>query len=167
LSALPVIAIIGLVITAAWRDLATRTIPNAISAITLTLGVVVRIEAGLTALVLSSAAAFILFSLLLFAYARRLVGGGDVKLMSALAAGLSPLDSYHFVVATAIAGGILAVAYLLLSRRLQAIRKPAGKSLLSRVIAIETWRICRRSPLPYGVAIAVGAAFVLLHPGSF
>ena len=60
----------------------------------------------------------VLFALLLIAYSRGLIGGGDVKLMTALAVGLSPFDCYRFVVATAIAGGLLGIAYLLLSRRL-------------------------------------------------
>jgi Flp pilus assembly protein protease CpaA len=31
-----------------------------------------------------------------------------------------------------------------------------------RVAAIERWRIRRRGPVPYGVAIAIGGAFVVL-----
>ena len=70
-------------------------------------------------------------------------------------------------IATAIAGGVLAVAYLLLERTLMPTNKPASMSLLRRVIAVEAWRIRRRGPLPYGVAIAAGGAFILLHPGGF
>jgi prepilin peptidase CpaA len=87
--------------------------------------------------------------------------------MSALAMGLSPFDCYRFVVATAIAGGILGLAYLLLSRMPRGPHKSGRVSLLGRVAAVESWRICRRGPLPYGVAIAAGGAFVLLHSGSY
>jgi prepilin peptidase CpaA len=87
--------------------------------------------------------------------------------MTSLAVGLSPLDSYHFVVATAIAGGLLAAAYLLLSPRLRGSYGTKPTSMLGRVFTIEAWRIRRRGPLPYGVAIAAGGAFVLLHSGSF
>jgi len=70
-------------------------------------------------------------------------------------------------VATALAGGILGITYLLFSRRLAPMRLAKRTSILKRVIAVETWRVRRRGPLPYGVAIAAGGAFVLLHPGNF
>ncbi len=122
---------------------------------------------GPSAILLSLVTAFLLFILLMAAYARGLIGGGDVKLMTAFAVGLSPFDSYRFVVATAIAGGVLAVFYLLASRRMQLSSPSRPASLLGRVIAVEAWRIRRRGPLPYGVAIAAGGAFVLIHSGSF
>ena len=38
--------------------------------------------------------------------------------------------------------------------------------LLRRVLRVESWRIRRGAPLPYGVAIAAGAAFALIRPGG-
>jgi prepilin peptidase CpaA len=102
----------------------------------------------------------------MIAYSRGLIGGGDVKIMSALSVGLSPLDSYRFVVATAIAGGILAIIYLLLSRQQHGQNKIRRTSIIARVFAIEAWRIRRHGPLPYGVAIAAGGAFVVFSSGS-
>src|SRR5689334_35238 len=99
-----------LLVVAAWRDIATRTIPDFLSLILAGIGMLVRVSAGPAALGLSVAATLVLFLLLLVVHSRGFVGGGDVKLMSAIAVGLSPLDSYRFVVATAIAGGLLAVA---------------------------------------------------------
>jgi len=157
---------LALLVIAAWRDVATRTIPNWISLLLLALGAV-RFLQDPSALVQSAGAALLLFLLLLVFYSRGFIGGGDVKLMTALAVGLSPLDSYRFVVATAIAGGILAVAYVMTSFRLPEQPMTKRTSLLGRVAAIESWRIRKRGPLPYGVAIAAGGAFVLLHSGSF
>jgi prepilin peptidase CpaA len=156
-----------LLIFAAWRDIATRTIPDTISLLLLAIGVSVRIIRGPSDLALSLGSGLLLFLLLMIAYSRDVIGGGDVKLMTALAVGLSPLDSYRFVVATVLAGGILGIAYLLLSRWPQGARWTRRISLLDRVVAVESWRIRRRGPLPYGVAIAVGGAFVLLHSGNF
>ena len=56
--------------------------------------------------------------------------------------------------------------YLVLSRRLAAVHRVKGKSLLDRVVNLELRRIRRRGPLPYGVAIAAGGTFVLLHTGG-
>jgi prepilin peptidase CpaA len=111
-------------------------------------------------------AAMLLFALLMVAYSRGFIGGGDVKLMTAFAIGLSPLNSYHFVVATALAGGLLGIAYLVLSRSTRLPHQASDRSLLRRVMAVEFWRARRRGSLPYGVAIAAGGTFVLFHTGS-
>jgi prepilin peptidase CpaA len=160
-------ATLTLLIIAAWRDVATRTIPDTVGLLLVATGALARLRDGPLALAISAGSAALLFAMLLIAYARGLVGGGDVKLMTAIAVGLSPLDCYRFVIATAIAGGLLGIAYLALSRLLNGQYKTPRPSLLSRVCAIECWRIRHRSPLPYGIAIAAGGAFVALHSGSF
>jgi len=121
---------------------------------------------GPSALAFSAAAALLLFVPLLVAFSRGIIGGADVKLMTAVAVGLSPLDCYRFVVATALVGGLLGISYLLLSSRLNGRHHPRRTSFLGRVAAVEFRRIRRRGPLPYGVAIAAGGAFVLFYHGS-
>jgi prepilin peptidase CpaA len=150
----------------AWRDIATRTIPDMVGLLLLAIGGCARLLQGPLALTSSLGASFILFSMLMIAYSRQLIGGGDVKVMTAFCVGLSPLASYHFVVATAIAGGLLGLLYLLLSRMPDFVCRTKSRSLLGRVLAIEAWRIRRRGPLPYGVAIAAGGAFVVFSSGS-
>jgi prepilin peptidase CpaA len=119
----------------------------------------------------SVAVAALIFGLLLPFAVMGMLGGGDLKLATAIAIGLPPLGSYQFVVATAVAGGLLALLYLAAHRlalRRAAPSRAAGRaaSLLRRVLAAEAWRVRRRGPLPYGVAIAAGAALVLLgHHG--
>jgi prepilin peptidase CpaA len=155
-----------LLLTAAWRDLATRTIPNPISVLLIAAGLCVRGAEGLLALAYSGAAALILFAALLFLFSRGYLGGGDVKIMTALVFGLPVWDSYCFVVATTLAGGILGFVYIALSRILPTTRRQRRGNALSRVLAVESWRIRRRGPLPYAVAIAAGGVFVLLHNES-
>ena len=162
-----VIAMLAFLLVGAWRDIATRTIPDGVSVLVAVTGSLARLLQGSPALLSSVSTALLLFLLLMVAYSRSLLGGGDVKLMTALALGLSPFDCYLFVVATTLAGGILGITYLMLSCRLDAMRKSRRSSLLIRLLAVEVWRIRRRGPLPYGVAIAAGGAFVFLHPGSF
>ena len=157
----------ALLVAAAWCDVATRTIPDALSLLLLATGGLARVLEGPWELALSAGVALLLFVLLFAAFSRGLIGGGDVKLMTAFAIGVSPLDSYRFVIATAIAGGLLGIAYLLLSRMPHFMRRIRRTSLLGRVFTIEAWRIRRHGPLPYGVAIAAGGTFVLLHSGSF
>lgn len=156
---------------AAWRDIATRTIPDLVSAAILLLGFAVRIPAGWAAVGMSAATMAILFLALLPCHSRGLVGGGDLKLLAALAFGLSPFESYQMISAVVLAGGVLAIGYLalrwILSRRgpwPQAARR--RRSTVRRVAAVEMWRIRRGAPLPYGLAIAAGAALVIGHQGA-
>ncbi|WP_207536581.1 A24 family peptidase [Sabulicella rubraurantiaca] len=139
---------------AAWRDIATRTIPDATSLFIAGIGVGARGALGFEALAVSLMSAALLFLVLLFLFSRGLLGGGDVKLASALAAGFTPAATWDFVVATTMAGGILGILHLVL-RRWGPVRFPG------RVGAVEAWRIRRGAPLPYGVAIAVGGTLVL------
>lgn len=161
----PALALLSL---AAWRDIATRTIPDALSLALVVLGLACRITEGLPALAWSLVVAALIFLLLLACHARGAIGGGDVKLLTALAVGLPPLGSYQLVVATALAGGALALIYLLLPHLLRhlppARRAGSRANALRRIAAVEAWRIRRRGPMPYGVAIALGAALVLLQP---
>jgi len=160
------LAALVLLLMAAWHDIATRLIPDGISLWLLALGALARLFGAPSNLAFSLETALLLLALLLILHSRGLIGGGDVKVMTALAVGLSPLDCYRFIVATAIAGGLLGTSYLVLSATLPAMHSVRGASLLNRVAVLETRRIRRRGPLPYCVAIAAGGTFVLLHPGG-
>jgi len=63
-----------------------------------------------------------------------------------------------------IASGLLGIAYLLLSRYQHKPHADNRASPIARVLAVEAWRVRKRAPLPYGVAIAIGGAITLLHP---
>src|SRR4051812_19732869 len=110
MSCLLLLILLVLLGVAAWRDVATRAIPNTISLLIVLAGALSRILVGPLALALSAATAMSIFLLLMIAFSRGLLGGGDVKIMTALAVGLSPFESWRFVLVTAIAGGFLAVA---------------------------------------------------------
>ena len=110
MSVLLALAMLALLLTAAWRDLVTRTIPDTVSLLLLAAGGFARFLEGVSAVALSAGAALLLLVLLTAAFSRGWIGGGDVKVMTAFSVGLPPLDCYRFVVATAIAGGVLAAA---------------------------------------------------------
>jgi len=158
-------SLIPLLAVAAWRDVATRTIPDTASLLLALTGLASNLVLQPNGVVFSLMAATVLFAVLLFLFARGALGGGDVKLMVALALGMTAPEIWHFVVATAMAGGVLALLYLLLSWLLpaQLARPSAAPGLLRRLAHVEAWRIRRRGPLPYGIAIAVGGAMILLQ----
>jgi len=153
-SVLALLIIICLV-SAAWRDLAVRRIPNVFSYAIAVAGVCLRAFDGLTALGGSVAAASALFAVLFLLFARGLLGGGDVKLAAAVALGLPPEAVWTFVVLTALAGGILSGFYLAAFRLGLRPLRPAGRrrGVLRRVAAAEVWRLRRRGPLPHGIAL--------------
>ncbi|BBK31528.1 prepilin peptidase CpaA [Stella humosa] len=157
------ILIAALMVGAALRDLLVRRIPNGLSVGVALSGLTLRMLDGPMAALSSLAAAGLLFIVLFIAFARGVLGGGDVKLATAMALGLPPEGVWLMVVATALAGGVLSLVYLLL--RWQARRHapfPSGsRHLIGRFLAVEGRRLRRRGPLPYGVAIAAGSIFTL------
>lgn len=158
-------AVAILLLLAALADIATRIIPDWVAALLALLGLAVRAFAGLYGLGLSIALAAVLFLVLVLLHARGAMGGGDVKLAAATALGLSPEALYQFVLATALAGGVLALIHLVLRAIFSGARvtpPPRGAPCLRRVAAAERWRIARRGALPYGVAIACGGIWVVL-----
>jgi len=138
------LAAIGVFAAAAVVDGRSRRIPNPLS-LGLALIGLVRIAAGLAAgagfgaaaLDLAAAAAVFLAGAVAFRF--RLLGGGDVKLIAAAALWLGAAALGPFLLATAVAGGALAIGFLL-TRNLRREGLAAG--------------------LPYGIAIAVGGILV-------
>lgn len=159
MATLLVLVIAATLIAAAWSDLAVRRIPNAASAVVAVAGLALRAMEGPGPVATTLAAAGVLFILLFAGFARGVLGGGDVKLATAAALGLPPAGIWTLVVATALAGGVLSLGYILAHRLGLPRVRPLGAThgIVTRVVAIERWRFNRRGPLPYGVAIAAGS----------
>lgn len=145
-------------------DIATRLIHNEICLTLALLGILSQF-AGPAHIAESLIGAAILFLLLLVVYQRGWMGGGDVKLLVALAVGLPLAGTVQMLTATALAGAVLAVMHLMMRHLPQPKTAPAGSPLLLRVYAVERWRHVRRAPLPYGAAIACGGIWTLLSHG--
>lgn len=94
------------------------------------------------------AAVLLLAGTLLFA--RGLAGGGDVKLLAAVAVWIQPADLWTFVVLTSLIGGALAVVVLIAARLKR--RMPA----LGRIAWLGDGRI-KPQQIPYGVAVGLAA----------
>ena len=153
-----------LLLYVATTDIATRTIPNEICLALAGLGVVAQL-ANPMQIVHSLIAAAILFVLLFVLYTRRMMGGGDVKLLVALAVGLPLVGVVQLLMVTVLAGGALAFVHIVMRALPAPALAPAGSSLVRRVYAVERWRHLRHAPLPYGVAIAFGGIWTILTRG--
>ncbi len=150
---------VALLTVAAVHDAATRTIPNWVPAGLAALGVVVRLLGG--QVLPGLAAAGLILAGCVLAWLGGWVGGGDAKLAAAFALVPPPGQVAAFVLATVLAGGILALLYLLLHRVVPPPAPGRRDGLLPRCLKAEAWRISRGGPLPYAVAIAAGGLYVL------
>jgi prepilin peptidase CpaA len=145
-------------------DIATRLIRNEICLMLALLGIAVQFVSPMHVTETLVAAAILLL-LLLVLYQRRWIGGGDVKLLVALAVGLPLMGVIQLLTVTAVAGGVLALVHLMMRLLPYPKLAPAGSSLVRRVYAVERWRNLRHAPLPYGVAIACGGIWTALSQG--
>ncbi len=106
----------------------------------------------------------ILFALGVGIFARGIAGGGDVKLLSATALWVGPAHLPAFFIVMGFTGGALAIVVLVArhARRLR-LRLAGGNTdcLASAVPADAT--TSSTELVPYGVAIAVGGAYVGLQ----
>jgi prepilin peptidase CpaA len=156
----------GLVILvlAGLHDFAVRTVPNFYSVLLFGAGVALRLlNGGGHALSWGLVACFIVFAVTFICWRLGWMGGGDVKLLTASAIFVAPLHVPELVASTAMAGGLLALVFVV-GRRLA--RRPApGRPphFMPRILRCELWRLSRGGPLPYAAAIACGGVFATLH----
>jgi prepilin peptidase CpaA len=155
------VATICLLIAAALHDLAARTLPDGLSVALAACGLSFHFLRGdlLPALLV----ALTVFAVALLPWRAGALGGGDVKLLSASALAVALPSVPSLLIGTVLGGGILALVFLALHPFVPASpgRRPAG--LLARILRVEAWRIRRRGPLPYAVAIAGGGIVSLLN----
>jgi prepilin peptidase CpaA len=140
--ALSVLAI-AVFATAAITDSLRRRIPNLLSAALALLGaarigLALAAGGGAMALGVDVLAALAIFVLAAFAFRFGMLGGGDVKLLAAGVLWLGAAALLPYLAATALAGGVLAVLFVLWQMVRPARSRDKGPSL------------------PYGVAIAAG-----------
>lgn len=140
------VAILG---WAAVSDVRTRRIPNRAVLAVLALFVVWTLAGHISTLADGAIGAAIAFAVTYAFYATKILGAGDAKLFAAVALfpGLRGLEAY--ALATVWAGGLLAIASVLIragpvALMMLAVRTPSGES----------------RGVPYGLAIAIGGATV-------
>jgi Flp pilus assembly protein protease CpaA len=162
----PMVSFLGIVLLlyVATIDIATRLIRNEICVALALLGIAGQL-ANPMQVAESLIAAAILFLVLLVVYQRGWMGGGDVKLLVALAVGLPFTGVIQLLTVTALAGGVLALVHVVMRQLPYPKLASAGSSIVRRVYAVERWRHLRHAPLPYGVAIACGGIWTILSKG--
>jgi prepilin peptidase CpaA len=177
----PAIHVVPLAIclgAAACWDLAKRTIPNVLTVSVATLGVGVQVWDNGCLAALSGLAAAVLSIIVLYrAWLAGGIGGGDVKLAAASAIWIGLPHFVGFALATAIAGGVVAVICFGISGR--GARQQIQANLTGALLMQQLPVIDQRSPtaggtvtkgggarvsVPYGIAVAIGAGMALWAP---
>ena len=149
-------------------DIRTGRIPNRLTYAGVVSALAVRLlalgwaglQGGLVALALCGGAFFLLFLL-------RGIGGGDVKLMAAVGAWAGSEQAAQLLIATVLAGGLLAVGAMVFHKRV-------GATLTNTLELLRHFSVSGFQPhpilnvqesgsmrVPYGAAIAMGALFCL------
>lgn len=160
---LAIIIVFGMLAWAAVSDVATRRIPNAISAIVAAAFCFASIAAPERVDFLGGLwVAGIVFCTGFVGFIFGKIGGGDVKLMAAMALWAGPTAALDFLVITGLAGGGLALIYLLpeINLGMSWLRMQAERAAPRYAAAFAGGRPMKDG-LPYGVAIAFGGGVVL------
>jgi prepilin peptidase CpaA len=139
------VLLIVLLVMASWTDIRTRTISNELNAAIAILAVIwwgfsgepvwpdVALRVGIALMVFAAFAGL---------FAIRMMGGGDVKMIAALALWLPLPELMTMLIVMALAGGAITL-FLLIRHR---------------------WRQNEDRPeVPYGVAIAIGGVWVIAN----
>lgn len=151
-----------LLLAAALHDIATRTIPNGLVLGVVGVGLSRQTLTGETLSALAVAA--IVLGVTILCWRRGYLGGGDAKLLPATSLMVPANQVMALIAATAIAGGVLALLYLVAGRVFSP--QPLGlkrnsRHLAGRILRVERRRLRRGITLPYATAIAAGTLFVL------
>lgn len=155
-------------LSAAVMDVRTRRIPNWFTLSTLAGALLLQVvHGGLHALALSFMASVLAGSLFLVLFLAGGMGGGDVKLMAAIAAGIGLSDTGVLLVFTSLCGGAMAMLVMLRHGRAWESVRNIGHVMVHHcehglephpVLNVRNKKNLR---LPYAVAITAGTLLTI------
>ncbi len=148
-------ALLAALLAAALTDAATYLIPNRYSAAIIVAFAVFAAGQPIALALKGVGAGLLLLAVGALLFERRMLGGGDVKLLAASGLWAGSDLMVLLIFTAAVAGGLLALAQLSPLGRLMPARPgggPVGTDLRSRL----------RQPMPFGVAVALGGVCVAI-----
>lgn len=172
------VALAATVAGAIWFDLRERRLPNALTVGALVVALALRASGGLDAVGSGLAGAAIGFALALPFFLVGGLGGGDVKLLTAMGAFLGPHRIWFALLVMALVGGVMALivmtkhrAFRQTAANLHAIFATFGARTFSgwkgkdsgAAVTLDTPGVLT---VPYGVAIGIGALTAWLVYGA-
>ena len=155
---------IGVFAFIAYSDVRTRRIPNALSLAIAILGLIrIILVHDLVAAEHTLAVAAAVFAVAFLLFSCGTVGGGDAKLVTAVALLIGYQELFGFLFLMSLGGGALALVILARDRlgtRWRGVPWPAR--MPSPTEATEASAVAPRSTVPYGVAIAAAGVITLI-----
>jgi len=155
---------IGVLAIIAFGDVRTRRIPNVLAAAIATLGLARMTLAGdPVATVHTIEASTAVFAAAFLLFWRHVLGGGDAKLVTAMALLIGYQDLLSFLFLMSLCGGALAIAILARDKLCPGFwRVSRSARMPSATEATGCIAGAARSTVPYGVAIAAAAVITLI-----
>lgn len=154
-----------LVSLAALTDLARRRIPNLLLLTGICCALLVHLLSPAPLAALLWALAGIATGLLIFLplYCLRGMAAGDVKFMAAVGAFSTPVETLYIAMIAVCLGGVISLAVVVANGRLRVLVANLSALLLPWLVRIPAMPMPSPSvgSIPYGVAIAGGAWFVI------
>lgn len=145
--------LVALLAAATIQDAVQLRISNLISGSVLLLAIVAMVASGPRISIWQNVVVFgVVLAIGALLFARSLLGGGDVKLFATVALWVDFTTALRLVAAVLIAGGLVALAIILL-------RTVVPKSIASRIRTLQP-----KAGIPYGIAITAGTLLVLAMP---
>jgi len=163
------VALCVVALAAAWFDVRERRLPNLLTVSALAVALLLRVPGGFGALGEGALGALLGFGLALPFFLVGGLGGGDVKLLTAVGGFLGPDNLWFALLVMALVGGVMAIGVIIKHRafgqtaiNLRAIFMNLGPGMFTgwkgteskAPITLETEGVLT---VPYGVAIAAGA----------
>ena len=154
---------LAIAILAAIMDVRERRIPNWLTYPAMGAGALLRSYSfGWHGLLTALGGCVLAGGIVFVFYALRTMGAGDLKLLAALGSIVGPHHAINVLLATGIAGGVLALIYVVYRRRTRATLSNVGT-----VLRFHAWAGLQAHPelnldnpdalrMPYGLAIAAG-----------
>ncbi len=160
---------LAVAITAAVIDVRQNRIPNWLTYPGIAMGILLRWSfLGWRGLGSAVAGCLLAGGVMFVFYLVRAMGAGDVKLLAAIGSLVGPSQAVVVLVATAVAGGLLALVYILARRRFAATLRNVGSVVMfhssSGLKTHPELNLDNPSALrmPYGLAIATGTLYAFL-----
>jgi prepilin peptidase CpaA len=145
---------IALLMVAAYSDIRTLRIPNLLVGLIAVVGVMrLVVLADPIAVLYAVVFGIVVFAIGCLLFSRRIIGGGDLKLLTATILLIWYRDLFNFLALMSVVGALLSFAVILINSYLPLVSGPRLAGHLPK----------GRLPVPYGVAIAGAGIVTLLY----
>jgi prepilin peptidase CpaA len=160
------VAATAVAICAAITDVRERRIPNRLTYAAMITGVALQgVLHGWRGLLASVGGGLLFGGVFMLFYLVRAMGAGDVKLAAALGCIIGPAASWQVMFATALAGGALAIIFMVVSGRiLDTLRNTLWVAAFHAQHGVQTHPVVNLDNpaairMPYGLAFAAGTLY--------